>query len=184
MALLAGRPCNRAFEVILNPENRQGLPEKSVLLAAFALADAAGAGHGGRTYLDLQSECKSMTFTRERLQMGKTAALIRASCEIGCHIAGADDESLTPHGPSAHSSLCFQIVDDILDATATSEQIGKPAGSDGESGKATYVSLLGLEEATGLADKRSEMAIQALAPFGGEADGLRNLTRALQRRKK
>jgi geranylgeranyl diphosphate synthase type II len=188
MALLAGDALlNRAFEVILNPENRQGLPEKSVLLAAFALADAAGAqGMVGGQYLDLQSECKSIDlYTLERLQMGKTAALIRASCEIGCHIAGADDEKLDAARTfGTQLGLCFQIVDDILDATATSEQIGKPAGSDGESGKATYVSLLGLEEATGLADKRSEMAIQALAPFGGEADGLRNLTRALQRRKK
>ena len=175
-------PFNRAFsDLILRTGRAAGV---SALLAAFALA--GGQSMVGGQYLDLQSECKSIDlYTLERLQMGKTAALIRASCEIGCHIAGADDEKLDAARTfGTQLGLCFQIVDDILDATATSEQIGKPAGSDGESGKATYVSLLGLEEATGLADKRSEMAIQALAPFGGEADGLRNLTRALQRRKK
>ena len=73
----------------------------------------------------------------------------------------------------------FQIVDDILDVTATAEALGKPVGSDAENEKVTYVSLLGLEEARRLAAARTETALAALAAFDADTAALRQLAQAL-----
>ena len=188
MAVLAGDALlNRSFEIMLDSSSRCGIPSESVLRAASALADASGA-HGmvGGQVIDLLSERKAINlYELEQLQRGKTAALITAACEIGCHIAGAGDEKLSAAREfGTQLGLCFQIVDDILDVTSTSVQLGKPAGSDGEHGKATYVSLLGIEEAEKLADKRTAEAITALSVFESEADGLCELAQALLKRNK
>jgi geranylgeranyl diphosphate synthase type II len=187
MALLAGDALlNRAFEVILEPANRSGLPAESVLRAAYELANASGAeGMVGGQVIDLLYENKPINLDiLEKLQYGKTAAIIEASCAIGCHIAGAGDDKLTAAREyGSQIGLAFQIVDDILDATATSEQLGKPVRSDVEHGKATYVSLLGIEEAKRLAEKRTENAVNALSVFGDEIYFLSDLAYALLRRK-
>ncbi|MBR5524692.1 MAG: polyprenyl synthetase family protein [Clostridia bacterium] len=180
MALLAGDGLlNLAFETMLRPS---ALPASRVLGAASALADAAGIdGMVGGQVIDLQSEGKTIDLSvLEALQQGKTAALLIAACVMGARLGGADEtREAAARRFGQEVGLCFQIVDDILDVTATAEQLGKPTGSDAENQKVTYVSLLGLEQARRLAQQRTEAALAALAPFGAEADSLRRLAQAL-----
>ena len=187
MALLAGDGLlTRAFEIMLSPESRHGLPAEAVLNAASTLADAAGAyGMVGGQVVDLQSEGKAVGLpVLEQLQRGKTAALLIAACVMGCYLGGGDGKALAAARQYGEElGLCFQIVDDILDVTATAEELGKPVGGDQVHEKTTYVSLLGLEGATHLAEERTEKAVGALAGFGGEAESLRALARSLLLRK-
>jgi geranylgeranyl diphosphate synthase type II len=186
LALLAGDALlNRAFEIMLGCKS--GLYADKILDAALVLATAAGSlGMVGGQVLDLESECRDISIdTLEKLQLGKTAALLSASCEIGCCVAGADNiKQSAAREYGKQLGCCFQIVDDILDATSTTDELGKPAGKDLSSGKATYVTLLGLEKARTLADRRTEQAINALIVFGDDADGLRSLAYSLLSRNK
>ena len=183
MALLAGDGLlNLAFETILSPENRGSLSAEGVLGAASALADAAGIeGMVGGQVIDLQSEGKEIDLSvLEELQRGKTAALLVAACVMGARLAGAtaeQEQAARVYGENI--GLSFQIIDDILDVTATAEALGKPVGSDSENEKNTYVSLLGLEEARRLAARRTDEALTALEMFGDDAASLRQLAQAL-----
>lgn len=183
MALLAGDGLlNLAFETMLRPANLQHTAADRVVAAASALADGAGiTGMVGGQVIDLESEGKAIDLvTLEALQQGKTAALIIAACVMGARLAGADETKLAAlrcYGEQV--GLSFQIVDDILDVTATARQMGKPVGSDAENEKNTYVSLLGLEEAKALAARRTAEAVEALSVFGDEAASLRQLAEAL-----
>ncbi len=183
MALLAGDGLlNLAFETALRAENRAGLAATDVLAAVSTLADAAGIdGMVGGQVIDLESEGKTIGLeVLEALQRGKTAALLTASCVMGAQLAGASEaqqQAVRVYGENV--GLSFQIVDDILDVTATAEQLGKPVGSDADNDKVTYVSLLGLEDARALARERTRMAVEALDVFGAEADSLRRLAEAL-----
>ena len=108
-----------------------------------------------------------------------------AACEMGCLVGGAStSKTAAARAYGQNLGLCFQIVDDILDSTSTAQQLGKPAGSDVENEKVTYVSLLGLEDARRLAERRTREAVEYLEPFGAEAEHLRRLARALLERKK
>lgn len=183
MALLAGDGLlNLAFETALNPAYRGDLSAERVLGATAALADAAGIDGmvGGQT-IDLQSEGKTINLAvLEQLQRGKTAALLIAACVMGARLAGAtpeQEQAARCYGENV--GLSFQIVDDILDVTATAQQLGKPVGSDSENEKNTYVSLLGMERAQQLAKQRTDKALEALAVFGDEAASLRRLAEAL-----
>lgn len=183
MALLAGDGLlNLAFETALSPQYRGGLPAERVLGAASALADAAGIeGMVGGQAIDLQSEGKEIDLSvLEALQQGKTAALLIAACVMGARLAGAtpeQEQAARVYGEKI--GLSFQIVDDILDVTATAEALGKPVGSDSENEKNTYVSLLGLEQARRLAGQRTDEALAALETFGDDAASLRQLAQAL-----
>ncbi len=183
MALLAGDGLlNLAFELMLRRENGAALPADRVLGAASALADAAGIeGMVGGQVIDLESEGKAIPLpVLEALQQGKTAALLIAACVMGARLAGADaDREEAARSFGENIGLSFQIIDDILDVTATAEQLGKPVGSDADNEKVTYVSLLGLEEARRLAAQRTQAALEALDVFGAEADSLRQLAGAL-----
>lgn len=186
MALLTGDALlNRAFETMLSPAHTAGLAAESVLSAAYALADAAGI-HGmvGGQVMDLNSEGGELTLDElQQLQHGKTARLIMAACEMGAHIAGADEETCrcaVDYGREL--GLCFQIVDDILDVTADAAVLGKPIGGDTENQKVTYVSLLGLEAAKALAKERTDRAVAALSVFGERAAELKHLAQSLLER--
>lgn len=165
MALLAGDALlTRAFEIALRPVGAPAVAQR----AAFVLARAAGIdGMVGGQVLDLQSEGRTIPLdVLERLQEGKTAALIVAACRMGAIVGGAtpeEEEAAAAFGREL--GLCFQIVDDILDVTSTDEVLGKPTGSDAGNGKTTYVSLLGLEAAKELAARRTAKALEALAVF-------------------
>lgn len=183
MALLAGDSLlNRAYEVMLAPRTAPELPVDARIKAAFVIAEATGIDGmmGGQT-MDLESEHKRIDAeTLETLQRGKTAALLRAACTAGAILAGADEARVTAAAAYGEAlGLCFQIVDDLLDATATAEQLGKPVGLDAGHDKATYVTLLGLTAARDMADKREREAQRALDVFGPAADELRRLTEQL-----
>jgi len=123
-----------------------GSDQKVNAIAALTKASGSQGLVGGET-LDILSEGKKIDLETLRLiHAGKTGALIAASCEIGALLAGADEKQcahLYEYG--ACIGLAFQIADDILNETSTSEQLGKAAGSDRERGKATYPALIGLE---------------------------------------
>ncbi len=179
MALLAGDALlNRAFEIMLSAEN---VPPRAALRAASQLADNAGVyGMIGGQVLDLDSEGKQIDLdTLKRLQEGKTAALLVAACRMGAILGGGTDEQIESAGRYGYYlGLAFQVVDDILDVTATAEELGKPVGSDDENEKNTYVSLLGLEKARVLAASYTAQAKDALGGFEDGAD-LRQLADAL-----
>ena len=112
----------------------------------------------------------------EYIHRSKTAALITASVVSGGLYAGANDEAvekLRAFGKSI--GLAFQIVDDVLDVTQTSEQLGKTAGKDTAAEKATYPALFGIEESLKKADALVETALASLQSFGSRADTLKGL---------
>ncbi len=186
MALLAGDGLlNLAFETMLRSENRQNVPADRALAAASALADAAGIeGMVGGQVIDLQSEGKAIDLaTLEALQQGKTVALLAAACVMGAYLGGADAAGVAAARRYGEGiGRVFQIVDDILDVTATADTLGKPVGSDADNEKVTYVSLLGLDKARRLAEDLTADTLSALDGFGHEADCLRQLATALAQR--
>ena len=106
----------------------------------------------------------------------KTGALIKSSARIGAILAGASAaEQAAVSEYAMELGLCFQIVDDVLDATSTREALGKSAGSDAEQGKATFVGAYGLDGAKREADKAAEKALAALSTVDGDTSGLREL---------
>ena len=102
------------------------------------------------------------------LHVAKTGAMFRVAVQIGCVVAGhhAGDifDALTRYGN--HIGLAFQVVDDILDVTQTTEQLGKPAGSDERAGKSTYPAILGLDESRAFATELLGEGIAILDEFG------------------
>lgn len=185
MALLAGDALlNRAFECMLRPAQSSIAAERR-LRAAFVLASASGIdGMVGGQVIDLQSENRTISMEElEALQDGKTAALIRAACVMGCVLAGADEATcLAADRFGREVGLCFQIVDDILDVVSDEQTLGKPVHSDEENTKNTYVSLMGLDAARALAQERTAKALEALERFGDAGQGLRHLAQALLNR--
>jgi farnesyl diphosphate synthase len=121
----------------------------------------------------------------EQMHKLKTGALLRASVLLGAWggkaLAPAEIEALEAYGTAI--GLAFQVVDDILDATADSATLGKTAGKDAADNKPTYVSILGLPESQALAEKLRNDAHQALAIFGNKARRLRELADLIVQRK-
>ena len=138
---------------------------------------------GGQT-VDLLYENKPANVDALKLICSlKTGALIKASCKIGCILAGASDDKITAAEQYAESvGLAFQIVDDILDETSTEEKLGKPIHSDKENNKSTFVSLLGIDECRSLVSKLTKQAKDSLNIFGEEAESLRQLADYLCKR--
>src|ERR671913_147761 len=106
----------------------------------------------------------------------KTGALIKSSARIGAILAGATvEEKAAVSEYASQLGLCFQIVDDVLNATSTSEALGKSAGSDAEQGKATFVGVFGLDGATREAEGALKRALGALSMVDGDTSGLQEL---------
>ena len=108
----------------------------------------------------------------------KTGALLRSACRLGALSTNASEaqlSALTDFG--RYLGLAFQIVDDVLDVTASPEQMGKATGKDAAKGKNTYPALLGLERAQKEAEIQLDAALKALLPLGPAADGLRELAK-------
>lgn len=184
-ALLAGDGLlTYAFETALTEDSVEA--DKKVK-AANVLANLSGI-HGmiGGQVIDLESEGKNADFkTIEKMYSLKTGALIRAAANIGCIIGGATKEQLNAADIYAKNiGLAFQIVDDILDITSTSEELGKKVGSDSKLQKSTYVSYYGLEESQKLVEELTSKAILALDSFNGDKTFLIELAKMLQHRRK
>ena len=107
----------------------------------------------------------------------KTAALIRAACRTGAIVGGGDPGALDTYGQAV--GLMFQVVDDILDQTQSTEHLGKTGGKDELAGKRTYPSLLGLDGSRAEVVRLESVALDALAALGAEADPLRSIARKL-----
>jgi len=121
----------------------------------------------------------------EYIHRSKTAALITASVVSGGLYAGAKDKEIAHLRAFGRAiGLAFQIVDDVLDVTQTSEQLGKTAGKDTASEKATYPALFGLDESVRRADALVNEALGELDSFGERAETLKELARFLVERKK
>ena len=140
----------------------------------------------GGQVVDLEAEHSQPDLaTLEYIHRSKTAALISASVVSGGLYAGADDEAVGAlRGFGQSIGLAFQIVDDVLDVTQTSEQLGKTAGKDKAAEKATYPALFGIDESLRKAGVLVNSALVSLDGFGERAEVLKELARFLVERKK
>jgi geranylgeranyl diphosphate synthase type II len=140
----------------------------------------------GGQVADLEAEHTPPTAEMlEYIHRAKTAALITASIASGGIYAGAKDNEVTKLRAFGRAiGLAFQIVDDVLDVTQTSEQLGKTAGKDTAAQKATYPALFGIEESERKADALVASALAELDDFGQRAQTLKDLARYLVERKK
>ena len=184
-ALLVGDALQaQAFELLAS---NTSLPPARQVAMLQLLARAAGSrGMCGGQAIDLDSV--GLSLTREQLEQMhqlKTGALLRASVLLGA-LCGKDLDAPEREALDAYSKaigLAFQVIDDILDATADSATLGKTAGKDAADNKPTYVSILGMEQATALAEQLRCDAHDALAPFGEQALRLRELADLIVQRK-
>jgi geranylgeranyl diphosphate synthase type II len=176
MAILAGDAMvSLAFELLATDADPAVSPK---LIAELAHATGPQGMIGGQV-LDIDGEQKSLSLDQlQQLHRMKTGALLRSACRLGALSAGASEAqvvALTEFG--RHLGLAFQIVDDVLDVTASAEQMGKATGKDAAKGKNTYPALLGLEAAKRQADDELQAALQSLASLGAAAQGLQRLAR-------
>jgi geranylgeranyl pyrophosphate synthase len=155
-----------------------GLPLEACGSIVRQLMRASGAGGmvGGQL-LDLEGEGKALSLADlERIHRAKTGALIAASVRIGATAASASGghaSALDRYGESV--GLAFQIADDVLDATGTSEALGKTAGRDAALAKSTYVSLLGVDAARAEAERLARHAVECLEASGVASGALGGL---------
>ena len=184
MAVLAGDGLlTLAFEVMLEQKN---VDPRVLIETVREMAMCAGNfGMVGGQGLDLENEGKSISAEELRkMHAGKTGARFIAAVRGGAHLAGANEQELLALTKFADLlGLAFQITDDILDVEGTTEDLGKPAGSDEKNHKSTYVSLYGLEAAKALAEKTVAEALECLEMFGENAEALREITRLMCSRK-
>ncbi|HEX8403215.1 MAG TPA: farnesyl diphosphate synthase [Duganella sp.] len=190
-ALLVGDALqSQAFVVLAGADAEAGagaVPPARQLAMLRVLAQASGsAGMCGGQAIDLDSVGLSLTLEQlEQMHQLKTGALLRAAVMLGA-LAGKElDERETAalHAYARAIGLAFQVVDDVLDATADSATLGKTAGKDAADNKPTYVSILGLEPSRALAQTLRLDAHAALAPFGDKALRLRELADLIVQRK-
>ena len=162
MVALAARVLARGLDALQLPAARR----REISLELFRAAGAGGM-IGGQA-LDLEAEAKALPIgALEEVHRRKTGALIAASCVIGGLSADGTAgriEALRAYGEAI--GLAFQIADDVLDATATSDQLGKTAGKDAAHAKATFVTLLGVGAARAEAERLAAKAVDHLRDAG------------------
>ncbi|MGC2368834.1 MAG: polyprenyl synthetase family protein [Candidatus Sulfotelmatobacter sp.] len=185
IAILAGDALQtQAYEVL----SRLECPAEARVRIIEEIAHGTGTLNGmiGGQVVDLEAEHMQPTAEMlEYIHRAKTAALITASLVSGGIYAGAKDrdvKKLRAFGQSI--GLAFQIVDDVLDVTQSSEQLGKTAGKDTAAQKATYPALFGIEESVRKADALVASALAELDGFGKRAENLKELAQYLVQRKK
>lgn len=174
-----------AFEVIANAKCSAESRVEAVQLLA------KGGGDRGMLYgQELDKHFETVRANEQELltlHAHKTGALIIAAVELGCAAAGVrpdDDTRRALVQYAAEVGLVFQIVDDILDVTSTTEELGKPVGSDADNDKTTFITLYGLQGAHEKAERHNAAALAALDALGPQADFLRLMAAELLERKK
>lgn len=188
IAILAGDALlNYAFETAAGAFSDFPNESEKIANALQILAKKAGIfGMIGGQVIDVQNEGKSVT--RELLDTInrlKTGALIESAMMIGAVLAGASEkEIMQVEKAAADIGMAFQIQDDILDVTGTSEVLGKPVGSDEKNDKTTYVTLMGIEEAKKRVEQLSDEAVSVLSQTGHENPFLTELVHMLIYREK
>ncbi|HUD53778.1 MAG TPA: farnesyl diphosphate synthase [Terracidiphilus sp.] len=184
IAILAGDALQtRAFEVLAGLD----APPSAVVQMIGLIANAVGTVDGmiGGQVLDLESEhLKPTPELVEAIHRAKTGALIRVSVVAGGVYAGANADDVTRLDLFGRKAgLAFQIVDDVLDRTVDSAHLGKTAGKDQATEKATWPAVFGIEQSRRDAASLIEEGFAALAPYGGRADGLKSVARYLVERR-
>ena len=184
MAILAGDALmTRCYQVLAA---LPGVSETTRIRVISEIANATGTVRGmiGGQVVDLESEGKTVgPELLEYIHHSKTGALLTASVRCGALAVSATNtelEALTGYGSKI--GLVFQIVDDILDVTSSSEELGKTAGKDAKVEKATYPALYGLEASRTKAHELMESALEDIEEFGEKAENLRSLARFVVQR--
>ena len=185
LAILSGDALQtQAYEVL----SRLKCPPESRVKIIEEIARGTGTVNGmiGGQVVDLEAErTKPTAEMLDYIHRSKTAALITASLVSGgVYAAARDSEVAHLRAFGMGIGLAFQIVDDVLDVTQTSEQLGKTAGKDTASEKATYPALFGIDASVRKADELVNQAFAELESFGERADTLKELARYLVERKK
>ncbi len=183
-AILAGDALlTLAFEILSREVEPPALAVK--LIAQLAI-DSGASGMIGGQIADLKTgQDNSNKQILEFIHINKTAKMFRCAAVMGGLCGGASQKQLDCLGEyGLKIGLCFQIADDILDVTQTSEQLGKTAGKDARALKCTYPSVVGVKKAVELQKKLTDEAVAVLEPFGAKADNLRQLACALLERTK
>jgi geranylgeranyl diphosphate synthase type II len=185
MAILAGDALlTLAFQVLASLDGVDGCA-RARMTAELACASGTVGGMIGGQVFDLEGEHQQPTAELlERIHRAKTGALLRASLRLGAIFAGADGAgygALSCYGE--HVGLAFQIVDDLLDVEASSEELGKTAGKDAAQHKVTFPAVYGIAESRRMAESECVRAHEALAPFGERASRLHELADLIVHRK-
>lgn len=183
IAVLAGDALlTRAFGLLAAVKTAKHYPLSQLLAETEAAAGSLQLIAG--QVADLEAEGKKLSIRDVRfIHERKTAAMIVLSLRLGAMIANATStqlKALTDFGKSL--GLAFQILDDILDVTATSAQLGKSAGKDLKDSKATYPAVIGLEAARKEAEIQTRKALRALAPLGSRGNRLQAIAESLLKR--
>lgn len=166
---------------------RSELPAENKIACVEILADAVGSdGMCAGQYLDMVGESKQLTEDElDDINSRKTGALLIAACRMGVAAAGGSGEMLEA---AAHYGTCvgaaFQIRDDILDVISTSEELGKPVGSDAQEHKNTYMALLGEERCMEMVEKLTNKAKSALCGTFNDTKFLCDLADSMVTRRK
>ena len=190
-----GPPNDLKSRADARPDFVAGSGSEAAILKAVSSAVATGVGADlpgglppgmiGGQVMDIEGEgTKPTAELVERIHRAKTGALIKVSVIAGGLLAGGSEDAiarLATFGEKA--GLAFQIVDDVLDMTQDSAQLGKTAGKDTASDKATWPAVFGLEQSLQDADRLIAEAFAALESFGPRADGLKAVARYLVERK-
>jgi farnesyl diphosphate synthase len=185
-ALLVGDALQaQAFLVLSEGEGVGDSAHQLAMIRLLARASGSVGMCGGQA-IDLASVGVNLSLDElEQMHRLKTGALLRASVLLGA-FAGKNlskDETAALDAYASTIGLAFQVVDDVLDATADSATLGKTAGKDAADNKPTYVSILGLEQSRMLAEKLRNDAHRALMPFGDRAQRLREIADLIVQRK-
>ena len=184
-AVLAGDGLlTMAFEVLSDPDTHGDPAVRCELVSALATA-AGAAGMVGGQMIDLIAETRRLDIGAiTRLQRMKTGALIAFACEAGAILAKAAPELRTALRGYAHDlGLAFQIADDLLDVEGSAAETGKPVGADAVAGKATFVSILGVDRARAQAELLVGQAVAHLELFEDRAELLRQVARFVVNRR-
>ncbi len=186
-AILAGDALlTKAFEIMSDYTVSPNIPDNIRVNAVYKLALAAGdLGMVGGQYADIAAEGRKATSELvEFIHKNKTAALIECAVYLGGIAGGADDkqiEQLISFG--RYAGLAFQVIDDILDITSSSETLGKNIQKDINSHKATYPAVYSLEGAKNKAEQYIDKACKSLESFGDKADTLLSIAEFIMERK-
>ncbi|MDD9876835.1 MAG: polyprenyl synthetase family protein [Magnetovibrio sp.] len=184
-AILAGDALlTKAFEVLAEDATHQDAKVRADLVLALAKASGHQGMVGGQM-LDIYAEDHELDMPEiTRLQRMKTGELIAVSCELGAVLGKASENARHRLHNYAHDiGLAFQIADDLLDVEGDAAEVGKQTGKDAAAGKATFVSLLGIEQAHTQAQLLSNQAQEHLEIFGEKADSLRALAHFIVNRR-
>ena len=185
VAILAGDGLlTEAFHIMLKDAVSHGGPER--LYATYILSEASGVeGMIGGQVLDMESENKAIDLeTLDMIQLNKTGAIISAATKMGAILGGGSQREVSIfEAYGKYIGKVFQIVDDVLDATSTMEELGKPIGSDEENHKNTYLSFYSVEECYQIAETLTSKAVHLLSQIEGDTTLLEQIATQLIKRR-